>query len=246
MNATRISLALMLLPASLAFASELRGSRASMVRQHHIAVEENFTFLRTAKQLHEFVHDDRLEQVSSTNDLVVATGVSYAYTRPIVKQFVDRLAAEYHVATGERLVVTSLTRPESEQPRNASPLSVHPAGMAVDFRVPDAREKRAWLEQRLLSLEDKGVLDVTREVYPPHYHVAVFPEQYEAFAKTLPSIETAPTTPNTTVPKIALAASHASLGTNGARSRADLVISAGVFLCALTVGARVRRKMTHA
>ena len=84
-------------------------------------------------------------------------------------------------ATGERLVITSLTRPLSRQPENASALSVHPAGMAVDLRIPASKWNRAWLEQTLLSLEDKAVLDVTREHHPPHYHVAVFPVQYEQY-----------------------------------------------------------------
>jgi hypothetical protein len=34
----------------------------------------------------------------------------------------------------------------------------------------------------LLQLENSGVLDVTRERNPPHYHVAVFPLAYAAYA----------------------------------------------------------------
>lgn len=237
MNATRLTLALMLLPGSLALGSELHGSHASMVRQHRIAVEEDFTFVRTAKQLREFVHDDRLDQVSSTNDLVVASGVSYPYTRPAVKLFIERLAAEYHVATGERLVLTSLTRPESEQPRNASPLSVHPAGMAVDFRVPDTEQKRHWLEQTLLSLEDKGVLDVTREVHPPHYHVAVFPEQYDAYAKTLPALQATDTTEIKPEPVVKQAS---VVNDGGAGSRMTLLLSAAACVLALVTGRIIR------
>jgi hypothetical protein len=37
----------------------------------------------------------------------------------------------------------------------------------------------------LLSLEDKVVLDVTRERNPAHYHVAVFPRQYERYVAKL-------------------------------------------------------------
>jgi hypothetical protein len=52
-----------------------------------------------------------------------------------VQTFVERLSSQYHNACGERLVVTSLTRPASEQPRNASDRSVHPTGMAIDLRL---------------------------------------------------------------------------------------------------------------
>lgn len=152
-----------------------------MLRQHAIAVKNDFTFARTSSQLRALVADERLVPVRSTSNLLVTEGVSFAYTRPIVKLFLDRLAAQYHTAFGERLVVTSLTRPIALQPRNASPLSVHPAGMAIDLRIPSTAAKRAWLEQTLLSLENGGVLDVTRERRPPHYHVAVFPVQYGAY-----------------------------------------------------------------
>jgi hypothetical protein len=55
----------------------------------------------------------------------------------------------------------------------------------VDFRIPAAAAQRSWLETTLLSLEDRGVLDVTRERNPPHYHVAVFPKQYQSYVDAL-------------------------------------------------------------
>jgi hypothetical protein len=68
--------------------------------------------------------------------------------------------------------------------------------MAVDFRVPATAKERAWLENALLGLENARVLDVTREKYPPHYHVAVFPAEYLAYAEkrmaSEPKIEVPP------------------------------------------------------
>jgi hypothetical protein len=168
-------------PVAPAFAVvDLRGSRASVRHQHEVAREADLNFLRTVAQVRDFVAKERLELVTSTRDLTVAK-VSFPYTRPIVKLFLERLAAQYRAATGEKLVVTSLIRPTSRQPRNASPYSVHPAGIAVDFRVPSRAENRFWLEATLLMLESEGVLDVTRERRPPHYHVAVFPDEYETY-----------------------------------------------------------------
>jgi len=109
-------------------------------------------------------------------------GVSFPYAQPEVRLFIERLAAEYHAATGFLLVVTSLTRPVSQQPVNASPLSVHPAGMAVDLRIPSNRAARAWLSQRLLELEEDALLDVTLERKPPHLHVAVYPAAFAMYA----------------------------------------------------------------
>jgi hypothetical protein len=179
---TSIACALLLSLASSAWAAgseSLRGSRASMIRQNQIAKEQDFTFLRTPAQVDRFVEDGYLVAVEGNADYRLAN-VSFPFARPALRTFVERLGAQYREACGERLVVTSLTRPRSLQPRNAHDLSVHPAGMAVDLRVSDRAACRQWLESTLLSLESDGMLDVTRERRPPHYHVAVFPDPYMA------------------------------------------------------------------
>lgn len=164
-----------------AMASTLHGSHASMVHQHAIAVKLDYSFARTPAQLKALVADSALVRVTESGDLELSN-VSYPFTRPAVRDFVDWLAAEYREATGSPLVVTSLTRPTSLQPDNASPLSVHPAGMAVDLRIPATTDALEWLEHKLLSLEQAGVVDVTREHHPPHLHVAVFPEQFTKYS----------------------------------------------------------------
>ena len=163
----------------------LRGSTSSMRTQHRVAVRNDFTFLRSSRQVREFIAEKRIVKLSGNRHYAVKSGIAFPYARPAVKMFVENLAAEFHAATGERLVVTSLTRPISRQPRNASELSVHPAGMAVDLRVPAKAASRKWLEKRLLQLEDLVVLDATKERKPAHYHVAVFPRQYEQYVASL-------------------------------------------------------------
>jgi LysM repeat protein len=112
--------------------------------------------------------------------------VSFPYAKAPVKLFIEQLSAQYVAACGEKLTVTSLTRPLDRQPGNAADDSVHPTGMAVDLRIPPAGKCRSWLERQLLSLESAEVLDVTRERNPPHYHVAVYPEPYRQFAEATP------------------------------------------------------------
>jgi hypothetical protein len=179
----RVAFTLMVASPAAAFA-QLRGSESSVVRQHRVAKSNGYAFLRNSAQVREFVRDDRLERVSSNRNILV-DNVSFPYARPAVKLFVERLGAQYRAATGERLVITSLTRPKSRQPRNASELSVHPAGMAVDLRIPRSAANRRWLERTLLSLEDRIVLDATKERYPAHYHVAVFPREYVKYLAQL-------------------------------------------------------------
>lgn len=160
---------------ALASAGGLSGSPASMVRQHAVAVSEDYSFLRDSATVAHFVDEGRLVKLTGNADYRLAD-VSFPFARPEVAAFVTHFAAQYREALGTRLVVTSLTRPLAEQPANAHRLSVHPAGMAVDLRVPADSAQRAWLERSLLALEKQGMLDVTREKHPPHYHVAVFRE----------------------------------------------------------------------
>ena len=112
-------------------------------------------------------------------------GASFPYGRREVKNFVRRLARQYHEACGEKLVITSLTRPLSRQPVNAARLSVHPTGMALDLRQSDRAPCRGWIEDTLLALEAAGVLEATHEHHPPHYHVAVFPKRYRRYVTRL-------------------------------------------------------------
>jgi LysM repeat protein len=165
-------------------AQALRGSRTAMRKQNTIAQKQDYSFLRTASDVRTFVEKGLLVPISG-NSAVKLDGVSFAYARPAVKTFIDRLGPQYKSACGEKLVVTSLTRPVNRQPWNASDLSVHPAGMALDLRTSRRSSCRRWLEGTLLSLEKKGVLEATKERRPAHYHVAVFPQSYLNYVERL-------------------------------------------------------------
>jgi hypothetical protein len=164
-------------------AAELGGSLSSMTRQHGVALRERYAFVTTAAQARAQVARGALERVTGNDDFAVDAQVRHPFAQPEVILFLERLGEEYHAATGTRLVVTSLLRPKAEQPANAHRLSVHPAGMAVDLRVPARAKDRAWLERALVELEGAGVLDATREQRPPHYHVAVFPSAYRTYVE---------------------------------------------------------------
>lgn len=157
----------------------LSGSRGSMLRQNGIARAEAYSFLRTPAQVRAYVERGHLVPLPGSETYRVIAG--YPFARPVVRAFIERLSANYMEACGEPLVVTSLTRPSTRQPRNASPLSVHPAGMAVDLRVSQRVSCRSWLMGELLQLEEAGVLDATLERNPPHFHVAVFPSPYSSY-----------------------------------------------------------------
>ncbi len=164
-------------------AQSLRGSSASLDRQVAQSRRHDFTHLAGPEQLRRFVDAGVLVHLPGNRDYTLVD-VSFPFARPEVRLFVERLSSQYRQACNERLVVTSLTRPLSHQPRNASDRSVHPTGMAIDLRRPAGR-CRSWLEGVLLTLEGRGVLEATRERRPPHYHVAVYPRPYAAYVRTL-------------------------------------------------------------
>ncbi len=174
----------------------LTGSPASLDIQNEQAQLHDFTYLGTSEQVHRFVEAGYLVPVEPNEDFDLHA-VSFPYARPEAELFIRRLASQYRAACGEKLVVTSLTRPQNRQPRNASARSVHPTGMAIDLRYSSSRTCRSWLEGVLLSLERGQVLEATRERYPPHYHIALFPQPYARYVARLTdgeqsTVQTAP------------------------------------------------------
>ena len=125
-------IALLLVPADVE-AQSLRGSQASLDRQNGQARAHDFSFLADSSHLRRFANAGLLVRLPGNADYVLKD-VSFPYARPEIRLFVERLGAQFRAACGEKLVVTSLTRPRANQPRNASPRSVHPTGMAVDLR----------------------------------------------------------------------------------------------------------------
>lgn len=166
--------------ASPAVAQSLAGSRASLARQNRAAERHDFTYLRTVEAVQDFVAKRLLVRLAGNEDYSLE-GVSFPYARPEAKEFIEELAGQYRTVCGEKLVVTSLTRPILRQPHNASSRSVHPTGMAIDLRRTNRLWCRRWLEETLVELEDEDVIEATRERHPPHYHLAVFPRPYTAY-----------------------------------------------------------------
>jgi LysM domain/Family of unknown function (DUF5715) len=166
--------------AGAAEAQSLRGSRASVDRMYRQAHNHDLTFFRSSRGVRAAAGEGDLVRLSGNDDYRLAN-VNYPYALSTTRTFVQRLAAQYREACGERLVVTSAIRPTSYRLWNAADKSVHPAGMAVDIRKPTRRSCLSWLRQTLLHVEGEGAIEATEEHRPPHFHVAVFPSQYLAY-----------------------------------------------------------------
>jgi uncharacterized protein DUF5715 len=162
-------------------AQSLRGSRASVAHSYRYAVGEDLHFYETTTGVRTAARTGRLVALSSGDDYELAR-VSFPYVTPTTRLFVERFAAQYHRSCGDRLVVTSAVRPDSRQPANASDRSVHPTGIAVDFRKPSG-PCLAYLRKTLKSMESRGLIDATEERRPPHFHVVVFTDEYADYVK---------------------------------------------------------------
>jgi LysM repeat protein len=172
---------LVLLPSALA-AQTLRGSPASVDRIHRQALNHNLRFFETASAVREAHRRGELIRLEGNANYTLVD-VSYPFVLPAAHTFVERLAAQYRSACGERLVVTSATRPRSLRLVNSVAKSVHPTGMAIDLRRPANSRCLNWLRSTLLALEAAGVIEAVEERNPPHFHVAVFPSQYNQYVQ---------------------------------------------------------------
>ncbi len=169
----------MLVPAA-GEAQTLRGSPSSVERMYRQARSHALPFYRTPGGVQAAAAEGELVRLSGNSNYRVA-GVTYPYALATTRTFVQRLAEQYRDVCGEKLVVTSAMRPSSFRLFNSVDKSVHPAGMAVDIRIPARTRCRTWLRQRLLHLESRGVAEATEERRPPHFHVAVFPGPYRRY-----------------------------------------------------------------
>ncbi len=159
-------------------AQTLRGSQASVDLMYSTAQASDLAFLRNAEDVATAARVGALRTIEASNDIELKA-VKYPYVLPNTLRFADSLAAAYHAGCGEAIVVTSGARPLDEQPRNASPKSVHPTGMAVDFRKPRTPACLRWLRTNLVRLEKEHVIEATEERRPAHFHVAVLKQAPE-------------------------------------------------------------------
>jgi hypothetical protein len=159
----------------------LRGSRGTVDRTYRKAVQSDVTFYRSSRGVRAAAREGDLVRLPGNADYRLA-GTAYPYALPTTRLFVTRLARQYRRQCGERMVVTSATRPKSYRVPNSIDKSVHPTGIAVDLRRPGKRGCAGWLRETLLGMESAGAIDATEEHHPPHFHVAVFPGPYRRYA----------------------------------------------------------------
>ncbi len=172
----------------------MRGSPASVERIYRQAVNHRLTFYESATAIRRAVDNGELVRLSGNADYTLVD-VSYPYAVPAAHTFVVRLASQYRAACGEKLVVTSATRPTTMRLANSVDKSVHPTGMAIDLRKPANSRCLTWLRNTLVALDATGVIEAVEERNPPHFHVAIFPQQYQQYVSARPGPQVASVAP---------------------------------------------------
>lgn len=152
-------------------AGSLKPTHEALLRQ--VEGTRHLVYANRETDIRSLVAAGSLVRVPGNHDYQLKSGNPWPYARPEMVTFLENLGRGYRQACGEPLVVTSLVRPRNRQPRNASPVSVHPTGAAVDLRMHWRRQCRSWLESELSALEDAGGVEAAKELRPPHYHVAL-------------------------------------------------------------------------
>jgi LysM repeat protein len=151
----------------------LHGSKESVEKMYAFAVSHRMPFYLTPTNVDKAIQDGRLVALTGDSTYELTRGVGFSYATREAKQFVLAFAPQYLAACGVPLTVTSAARPMSNQPHNANPHSVHPTGIAVDFRRPPPSPCLTWVRGALADLETRGVVEATEEHHPIHLHVAV-------------------------------------------------------------------------
>ena len=150
----------------------LRGSRPAVDRAFHTAKRRDLPFVRSRRDIERGARVGSYVRLSASRN-VRLKGVGAPYVRPSTRSFLAAFAPRYRAACGEPLTVTSAMRPTSVRLPNSTVRSVHPTGMALDLRAPGG-SCRNWLRRELLAYGRRGVVDVTEERRPAHFHVVVY------------------------------------------------------------------------
>ena len=113
-----------------------------------------------------------------------------AWVRPWVSEFLQDLGRAFHIAhqkSARRISVTSAVRTVQYQtmlklvnhnaaPATGSERTSHSTGATIDItKLPLEPEEIVWLRVWLLTLEAKGVIEVTEEFFQAVFHIMVFP-----------------------------------------------------------------------
>jgi hypothetical protein len=180
---------LLLTLASLSFGASLRGSRDSQKLQNKEADREKLSRLHDG-ELKKFETSGLLVKIPESAGVFVDSRLDpkQRYCRPWTAKFLRDYGRQYGDTFQDRFKITSAVRTVEEQATlrnrrynpNAAPaqgrlMSSHPTGSTIDISKNGmSAAELAWFREKLISLEEKGLIEATEERREPCFHIMVF------------------------------------------------------------------------
>jgi len=168
--------------------SPLRGSYASLERQNEKTENDNLERIEDDDDLADRIARKMLVPVPASASLIVNGNLpeNYRYCRPWTADFLTELARIHAVAFHRPLEVSSAVRTVEYQKHlmltngNATAAegeiaSPHLTGATIDIvKHGMSRQEMAWMRNRLLLLQQAGMIDVEEEFRQACFHITVY------------------------------------------------------------------------
>ena len=169
-------------------ASPIHGTPESLLRQNAGVDRDNLVRIQDDDQLLDLIEAEELVRIPETDELHVAANLPQErrYCRPWTKSFAEDLATLYYDEFHQPVQINSAVRTVAVQHklrrhnRNAADetgerASPHLTGASLDINKRGMTKKqKQWMQQYLLELQNRGLIDAEEEFRQPVFHVTVY------------------------------------------------------------------------
>jgi len=169
-------------------ASPIHGTPESLLKQNQGVDRDELVRIQNDDQLLDLIEADELVRLPETRELAVAQNlpIERRYCRPWTKSFAEDMATLYWEEFHQSIQVNSAVRTVQVQHklirhnRNAAPetgerASPHLTGASVDIAKRwMTKKQKQWVQQYLLDLQNRGLIDAEEEFRQPVFHITVY------------------------------------------------------------------------
>lgn len=165
-----------------------RGSHDMLVRENQEIDRLELARIEDEDELIEMEDNQELLPLKESPSLVIAANLiaNRRYCRPWTRNFLEDLSQAYYNDFHRPIKVNSLVRTVEQQKklrrhnRNAAPVegetaSTHLTGITVDIaRKGMSRQEQRWIEQYMLPLKNRGLIEPVEERRQAVFHIVVY------------------------------------------------------------------------
>lgn len=170
------------------YASPIKGTHESLVRQNQRVQADDLERIQDAGQLEELKSNGSLVELPETQGVTVSGKLpeERRYCRPWTRSFLEDMAAKYYAEFKQVLQVTSAVRTAQFQAwlrrhngnaadDDGEAASPHLTGATVDVAKHGmTRKQLTWARNYLLDLQNRGLLDAEEEFKQRVFHITVY------------------------------------------------------------------------